>query len=148
MNDVSKDIVTGGDRIVEAIHTPAATTPTLHISNPEVAKIIKESQHAMMLNSNPTIKPLMVTLNTSEQDVPSQIMESFGEQEGDSEQQLISTGLTNVKRMKMMISRISRMIVLMRKVSFQQVLNQKMRQQRRKISRFLILQIVYQGGED
>lgn len=92
MNDVSKDIVTGGDRIVEAIHTPAATTPTLHISNPEVAKIIKESQHAMMLNSNPTIKPLMVTLNTSEQDVPSQIMESFGEQEGDSEQQLISTG--------------------------------------------------------
>lgn len=66
---------------------------TLRISNPEVAKIIKDTQHAMMSN-NPVTKPFMVTLNISVQNVPSQIMESFGEQEGDSGQQLMSTGNT------------------------------------------------------
>lgn len=45
-----------------------------------------------MTNSTKNIKPPLVTLNTSVQEVPSQSMESFGEHEGDSGQMLLSIG--------------------------------------------------------
>jgi len=44
-------------------------SPTLYISNPEVAKIIQESVAAMLLKPNSAIKSPMVTLNTSAHEV-------------------------------------------------------------------------------
>uniref|UniRef100_M1CGT9 Uncharacterized protein n=1 Tax=Solanum tuberosum TaxID=4113 RepID=M1CGT9_SOLTU len=44
-------------------------SPTLYISNPEVAKIIQESEIAMLLKLNSAIKVLMVTSNTSAHEV-------------------------------------------------------------------------------
>nr|XP_033511647.1 uncharacterized protein LOC117276402 [Nicotiana tomentosiformis] len=69
-----------------------SSSPRLHISSPAVAKIIKEALVSMMLNVNPMIKQPLVTLNTSAQKVPSQIVESFGEHSGGSGQPLLSTG--------------------------------------------------------
>lgn len=83
-----KEIVTVDDRNAMVIQDSAAAAPTIHISHPDVARIIKEQQNVMMFNAIP--QPLVVTLNTSAHEIPSQIMESFGEQEGDSGQQLIS----------------------------------------------------------
>ncbi|KAG5575577.1 hypothetical protein H5410_055711 [Solanum commersonii] len=54
-------------------------TPTLYISNPEVAKIIQENQDVMLLKSNPTIKPFMATLNTSTHKISPSSLESLGE---------------------------------------------------------------------
>uniref|UniRef100_M1DEP8 NB-ARC domain containing protein n=1 Tax=Solanum tuberosum TaxID=4113 RepID=M1DEP8_SOLTU len=54
-------------------------TPTLYISNPEVAKIIQENQDVMLLKSNPTIKPFMATLNTSTHKISPPSLESLSE---------------------------------------------------------------------
>ncbi|KAG5617366.1 hypothetical protein H5410_017190 [Solanum commersonii] len=53
--------------------------PTLYLSNPEVAKIIQENLDVMLLKSNPAIKPLMVTLNTSTHKISSPFLELLGE---------------------------------------------------------------------
>ncbi|KAJ8529440.1 hypothetical protein K7X08_036275 [Anisodus acutangulus] len=68
-----------------------AATPTLHISNPEIASIVKEPQAAMLIKENPMIKQPMWRINTSDHDVHSQSLESLGEKIGDFGQQLIST---------------------------------------------------------
>ncbi|OIT37325.1 hypothetical protein A4A49_08738, partial [Nicotiana attenuata] len=67
-------------------------TPMLHISDPHLAKMIKESHAAMLMHTTRKINAPLVTLNTSVHDVPSQSLESFGERHGESGQQLLSTG--------------------------------------------------------
>ncbi|OIT36739.1 hypothetical protein A4A49_09523 [Nicotiana attenuata] len=62
-------------------------TPTLHIADPDLAKMIKESQAAMLMHTTPKIKASLVTLNTSVHDVLSQSLESFGERDGEFGQQ-------------------------------------------------------------
>ncbi|KAG5601642.1 hypothetical protein H5410_033012 [Solanum commersonii] len=47
----------------------SAMSPTLYISNPEVAKIIQESETTMLLKPNSVIKSPMVTSNTSSHEV-------------------------------------------------------------------------------
>lgn len=85
----SKDIVLVRDiKAIAAIES----TATLQISDPELAQMIKESQAAMLRHTTPKIKAPLVTLNTSIQEVPSQSMESLGEQADDSGQLLLSTG--------------------------------------------------------
>ncbi|KAG5577108.1 hypothetical protein H5410_057242 [Solanum commersonii] len=66
--------------------------PTLHISNPEVNKIIQEYEAAMALKSNLAIKPPIVTLNTLAHEVPTQSLESFRELQGESRQLILSKG--------------------------------------------------------
>ncbi|KAK4339569.1 hypothetical protein RND71_041031 [Anisodus tanguticus] len=66
-------------------------TPTLHISNPEIASIVKEPQAAMLIKENPMIKQPMWRINTSDHVVHSQSLESLGEKIGDFGLQLIST---------------------------------------------------------
>ncbi|KAH0693730.1 hypothetical protein KY285_020827 [Solanum tuberosum] len=66
--------------------------PTLHISNPEVNKIIQEYEAAMALKSNLAIKPSIVTLNTLAHEVPTQSLESFRELQGESGQLILSKG--------------------------------------------------------
>ncbi|KAH0714103.1 hypothetical protein KY284_007008 [Solanum tuberosum] len=75
---------TGKDGIV--------TAPTLHISNPEVNKIIQECEASMALKSNLAIKPPIVTLNTLAHEVPTQSLESFRELQGESGQLILSKG--------------------------------------------------------
>ncbi|KAJ8563559.1 hypothetical protein K7X08_032011 [Anisodus acutangulus] len=58
--------------------------PTMHISNPETAKALKEDQVARMINSSPVINPLIVTLKTSAQHIPTQSFEALGEQQDES----------------------------------------------------------------
>lgn len=70
---------------------PNAASPTLKISNPDLAKMVKDAQAAMFINTTPKIHAPLVTLNTTVHDIPSQSMESFGERDGDSGQQLLST---------------------------------------------------------
>lgn len=48
-----------------------AASQALHIDNPKVARIRKETQAAMMMNANPMIKPPMVISNTSAQEISS-----------------------------------------------------------------------------
>nr|XP_009605129.1 uncharacterized protein LOC104099745 [Nicotiana tomentosiformis] len=88
--NISKDIV-----LVDDPNVVAATgthTPTLHISDPDLAKMIKDSQKAMLMHTIPKGKVPLVTLNASVHEVPSQSMESYGERAVDSGQQLLSTG--------------------------------------------------------
>lgn len=66
-------------------------THTLQFSSPELAEMIKESQAAMFMHTNPNINTPLVSLNTSVHEVPSQSMECFGDQGSDSGKQLIST---------------------------------------------------------
>ncbi|KAH0746427.1 hypothetical protein KY285_008084 [Solanum tuberosum] len=66
--------------------------PTLHISNPEVNKIIQECEVAMALKSNLAIKPPIITLNTLAHEVPTQSLESFRELQGESGQLILSKG--------------------------------------------------------
>ncbi|KAH0715185.1 hypothetical protein KY284_008090 [Solanum tuberosum] len=66
--------------------------PTLHISNPEVNKIIQECEAAMALKSNLAIKPPIVTLNFLAHEVPTQSLESFRELQGESGQRILSKG--------------------------------------------------------
>uniref|UniRef100_M1BW03 NB-ARC domain containing protein n=1 Tax=Solanum tuberosum TaxID=4113 RepID=M1BW03_SOLTU len=66
--------------------------PTLHISNPEVNKIIQECEAAMALKSNLAIKPPIFTLNTLAHEVPTQSLESFRELQGESGQIILSKG--------------------------------------------------------
>ncbi|KAH0642796.1 hypothetical protein KY289_033770 [Solanum tuberosum] len=65
---------------------------TLHISNPEVNKIIQECEAAMVLKSNLAIKPPLFTLNTLAHEVPTQSLESFRELQGESGQIILSQG--------------------------------------------------------
>ncbi|KAH0638912.1 hypothetical protein KY285_035498 [Solanum tuberosum] len=66
--------------------------PTLHISNPEINKIIQECEAVMTLKSNLAIKPPIVTLNTLAHEVPIQSLESFGKLQGESGQLILSKG--------------------------------------------------------
>ncbi|KAH0638903.1 hypothetical protein KY285_035489 [Solanum tuberosum] len=66
--------------------------PTLHISNPEVNKIIQECEAAMTLKSNLAIKSPIVTLNTLAHKVPIQSLESFGKLQVESGQLILSKG--------------------------------------------------------
>ncbi|WMV45041.1 hypothetical protein MTR67_038426 [Solanum verrucosum] len=66
--------------------------PTLHISNPEVNKIIQECEAAMTLKSNLAIKPPIVTLNTLAHKVPIQSLESFGKLQVEFGQLILSKG--------------------------------------------------------
>lgn len=71
---------------------PNAASPTLHISNPDLAKMVKDAQTLMFINTTPKIMAPWVTLNTSVQDVRSQSMESFCDRDDNFGQQLLSTG--------------------------------------------------------
>ncbi|KAK6782833.1 hypothetical protein RDI58_020629 [Solanum bulbocastanum] len=66
--------------------------PTLHISNPEVNKIIQECKAAMALKSNLAIYLPIFTLNTLDHEVPTQSLESFRELQGESGQIILSKG--------------------------------------------------------
>lgn len=83
-------------------------TPTIHFSSPHVEKIIKDSQIKMMLDANPMFKQLLVTLNTSMYDIPSQSCKSIGEHGGESGQPSISTannkGIIQAKVREMVIN--------------------------------------------
>ncbi|WMV34761.1 hypothetical protein MTR67_028146 [Solanum verrucosum] len=69
------------DNSIQSVRTPigvcimqtkkndSVMSPTLYIFNPEVAKIIQESETAMLLKLNSAIKSLMVTSNTSTHEV-------------------------------------------------------------------------------
>ncbi|KAH0742607.1 hypothetical protein KY290_030600 [Solanum tuberosum] len=81
-DDFLKDTVKDGNVIA----------PTLHISNPEVNKIIQECEATMALKSNLAIKPPIVTLNTLAHEVLTQSLESFRELQGESGQLILSKG--------------------------------------------------------
>lgn len=73
------EIVTVNDHTTDITQSPATATPTIQISNPELAKMVQAAQAAMLQNTIIMIKELLVTLNTSVFEVPSQTMGSFGE---------------------------------------------------------------------
>uniref|UniRef100_A0A3Q7IVJ6 Uncharacterized protein n=1 Tax=Solanum lycopersicum TaxID=4081 RepID=A0A3Q7IVJ6_SOLLC len=67
--------------------------PTLHISTPEVNKIIKDCEVTMALKSNNLmIKQPILTLNTLAHEVPIQSLESFRKLQGESGQFILSKG--------------------------------------------------------
>lgn len=68
----------------------SSNIPTLHFSSPHVEQIIREAQNAMMVNN--MVNYLLVTLNTSVFEVPSQSFEFCGEHGGDQGQMVVSTG--------------------------------------------------------
>ncbi|KAG5584773.1 hypothetical protein H5410_045207 [Solanum commersonii] len=70
--------------------------PTLHISNPEVNKIIQKYEAAMTLKSNLAIKPPIVTLNTLAHKVPIQSLESFGKLQVESDSSFCPKGMTKI----------------------------------------------------
>lgn len=73
---------------------PRSSTTTILFSSSQVENIIKQAQAEMVMNTT-LVKQPMVTLNTSVFDVPSQLVESFGEFKGESGQLVLSTGNNN-----------------------------------------------------
>ncbi|XP_075089075.1 uncharacterized protein LOC142170714 [Nicotiana tabacum] len=85
-----KDLVPVDDQKSGAFQVSNAASPTLHFSNPDLAKMVKDAQAAMFINTNPKTNATLVTLNTSVHEVPSQTV--VGEQTDDSGYPLLSTG--------------------------------------------------------
>ncbi|KAK4372611.1 hypothetical protein RND71_007995 [Anisodus tanguticus] len=71
------------------VHEINPTTPKMVVSNQDVLNVLKEKQFATMVNTILVINPCLVTLNTSTHNMPLQLLESVGEQQGDSRKKLI-----------------------------------------------------------
>lgn len=69
--DARVHIVNVNANTCEASQAPTASTPTLLISNLELAKMVKDAQAAMMMNTTTKIKAPLVPLNTSVFEIPS-----------------------------------------------------------------------------
>lgn len=90
--DVRQTVITNNlAQVLVGHQAHSSSTPRLHISSPAVAKIIKDTQVAMMLNSNHMINKPLVTLNTSVHEIPSKFLESFGDHGSETGQVLLST---------------------------------------------------------
>ncbi|KAJ8547881.1 hypothetical protein K7X08_021117 [Anisodus acutangulus] len=72
-------------------HQSGSSSPKRQIAHSELANMLIQHQVASLVCPIPVLKPLMVTLNTSAFEIPTQSMESFDEQHDDSGKQLIPT---------------------------------------------------------
>jgi len=57
--------------LARQVKVPTTAILTIHISNPELAKMVKDAHASMLMNTTPKIKAPLITLNKSVNEVPS-----------------------------------------------------------------------------
>ncbi|KAJ8570730.1 hypothetical protein K7X08_037702 [Anisodus acutangulus] len=72
-------------------HQSSSDSPKRQIAHPELANILMQQQVVSLVCPVPFLNPLIVTMNTSAFEIPTQSMDSFGEKHDDSGKQLIPT---------------------------------------------------------